>query len=173
MKQFVIVSLLIFACSLAVSAQKVKPKKGACTGTNGLTQGEITNILDVHNKTRAGLGLPKLIWNCGLADTAQTWANRGIFEHRAEGLYGENMYVSSSQTVIPAFGVEKWLTEKPGWNNSTATCQDGKTCNHYTQVVWRKTTQVGCGINRNASGKWKVVMVCNYNPSGNTGGKAY
>lgn len=173
MKQIIFVSLLLFAFVITAGAQKVKPKNAACTGANGLTQAEIAGILDIHNKTRAGLGLPKLVWNCGLADGAQTWAARGIFEHRTDSSYGENLYVSSSQLVNPVYGIERWLSEKPGWNNSTATCEAGKICTHYTQVVWRKTTEIGCGINRNAGGKWKVLMVCNYNPVGNTGGKAY
>ena len=35
---------------------------------------------------------------------------------------------------------------------------------HYTQVVWAKTTKLGCGyIYQNA----KHTVVCNYNPAGN------
>ena len=29
--------------------------------------------------------------------------------------------------------------------------------------------KIGCGINRAATGKWKVLMVCNYDPAGNMG----
>lgn len=173
MKQIAFLSLLLSVLVLTVNAQKVKPKTSACPGTNGLTQAEMTGIVDAHNKIRAGLGLPKLVWDCALATVAQTWAKRGIFEHRAEGIYGENLYVSSSQTIVPTYAIDRWLSEKAGWNNSIGTCQEGKICTHYTQMVWRKTTRIGCGINRNAPGKWKVLMVCNYSPNGNTGGKAY
>ncbi|MDY7012856.1 MAG: CAP domain-containing protein [Cyanobacteriota bacterium] len=35
---------------------------------------------------------------------------------------------------------------------------------HYTQIVWRKTTQVGCGISQ-AGGN--DILVCRYSPPGN------
>lgn len=190
MKQAAFVLLLISTLVLAANAQKakptpkiVKPRTPAkttpaalpakpCTGKNELTQAEITAILDKHNTTRGELGLPKLTWNCQLADTAQEWATRGIFEHRTTRL-GENMYASSLKVIGVEAAFESWMSEKPFWNNDTATCEAGKVCTHYTQVVWRGTTEIGCGINRNTPGKWKTMMVCNYSPRGNTPGKAF
>ncbi len=147
--------------------------KKRCSGANGLTEAEITALLDAQNKIRADVGLPKFEWNCELADYAQEWATRGKFEHRPDDDYGENLYVSSDAGISPVSGVQSWLTEKAFWNNNSGVCQTGKICGHYTQIVWRKTTEVGCGINRNASVEWKVLLVCNYNPAGNVGGKPY
>jgi pathogenesis-related protein 1 len=65
------------------------------------------------------------------------------------------------------------MLEKASWNNKTASCAAGKTCTHYTQIVWKKTASIGCGINRNALGKWKVLLVCNYNPAGNGPGPPF
>ncbi len=114
-----------------------------------------------------------MAWNCSLADMAQEWANRGVAEHRGMTDYGENIFVAASSTVTATDSVNRWLLEKTSWDNSTAICASGKVCTHYTQVVWKRTVKVGCGINRNATGKWKVMLVCNYDPAGNVGGAAF
>lgn len=166
----------IIACLLIlvfVSAAQAQTKTNRCTGTNGLTLSEIGSILEAHNKIRTELGLSKLEWNCDLANFAQEWATRGIFEHRTDANYGENIFAAMDTKISPVKAVELWQTEKTFWNNASGTCQTGKFCGHFTQMVWRNTTEIGCGINRNASGKWKVLMVCNYNPAGNFEGKAY
>lgn len=190
MKQAAFTLLLIFSFVFVASAQKAKPTTKivkskttaktsttaqaakSCTGKNDLTQAEMTTILDNHNSVRAALGLPALTWNCQLADTAQEWATRGIFEHRTTRL-GESLYVSSQKSIGVQAAFESWMSEKPNWNNDTGVCQTGKVCTHYTQVVWRGTAEIGCGINRDTPGRWKTMMVCNYSPSGNRPGKAF
>ena len=144
-----------------------------CTGKNGMSADSITEILEAQNKIRAQLKLAKLTWNCDLAAIAQEWATRGIFEHRPDNIFGENVYVSANADVTPAFAVQRWLSEGDFWNNGNGTCQNGKVCSHFTQIVWRFTKQVGCGINRNALGKWKVMVVCDYDPTGSDDGPAY
>ncbi len=69
--------------------------------------------------------------------------------------------------------VNRWRNEKASWDNMTGTCLTGKVCTHYTQVVWKKTKEVGCGINRDITGKWRAMLVCNYDPAGNRPGPAY
>ena len=157
---------------LILSAYGQKPKT-VCSGANGLTAAEVTELLTLQNNARAEHKLPKLVWDCKLADLAQEWAKRGKFEHRTDTAFGENMFVSSnSQTPVSA-AVHKWMTEKAFWTNKTGVCQTGKTCGHYTQIVWLGTLRVGCGINRNAPGQWKTLIVCNYDPQGNFPGPAY
>ncbi|MGC2235322.1 MAG: CAP domain-containing protein [Pyrinomonadaceae bacterium] len=172
-KQLIFTSLLMLALVFAANAQKVKKTGNRCPGTNGLQETEIAALLDAHNKIRADVGLSKLKWNCKLADLAQEWATRGKFEHRVNPVYGENLFVASETNALAAESVQTWLMEKSFWNNSAGTCQAGKVCVHYTQMVWRNTTEIGCGINRKASGKWQLMLVCNYNPMGNYAGKAY
>ncbi len=162
--------VLVFAASFTASAQKNTVK---CSGANGLTEQEINGILNSHNRARAELKLPPLKWNCKLADLAQEWATRGKFEHRSPANYGENIFVASMTDVPINLGFDRWMSEKNFWHNASGTCQSGKFCTHYTQVVWKKTNSIGCGINRNAAGKWKVVMICNYDPMGNLPGPAF
>ncbi|MBK9527127.1 MAG: hypothetical protein IPO41_02100 [Acidobacteria bacterium] len=47
----------------------------------------------------------------------------------------------------------------------------GKSCLHFTQVVWSTTTKVGCGKARTADGMTDFV-VCDYSPPGNIGQQA-
>ena len=39
---------------------------------------------------------------------------------------------------------------------------------HYTQMLWAKTTSIGCGATKYKDGKFnKFYLVCNYGPTGN------
>lgn len=150
-----------------------------CPGSK-LTQAEIKSILKQHNDARAAVGVLPLTWNCDLANYAQKWANRGIFEHsdseQLSGIIpgiqaGENLAADTEPNAPP--DVQGWLDEGQFWNNQTATCKEGEICGHYTQIVWRTTTQIGCGINRKTPGEYKQFFVCNYSPGGNEPGPAY
>ncbi|RWS23785.1 hypothetical protein B4U80_01425 [Leptotrombidium deliense] len=63
--------------------------------------------------------------------------------------------------------VDKWYKEKPNYNprNPVLTMDAG----HYTQLVWKATTQLGCAIASHC--RYKHVVVCNYYPPGNYRGK--
>ena len=50
-------------------------------------------------------------------------------------------------------------------------CAAGKVCGHYTQVVWRDSTAIGCArVDCNNGGG--VFITCNYNPPGNYVGRS-
>ncbi len=157
----------------AVFSQPAKSGGKGCPGKNGLTAAEIAEIVDAHNAARAEHKVPPLTWDCKLADMAQEWATRGIFAHRTGLKVGESIFVSGSPHVKPGLAVHTWMLEKTSWDNKAIACAAGKVCTHYTQVVWKKTTNVGCGINRDAPGKWKVMIVCNYDPAGNGAGPPF
>ena len=152
-----------------------------CPGS-GLTDAEVKEILRLHNKARAAVNVAPLTWNCTLADYAQKWADGGKLGHskreqRANlipnSFVGENITAQSNAGwSIFASGLD-WETEKPDWNNATRMCKAGAVCGHYTQMVWRNTTEIGCGITRKAPGDFSLILVCNYNPAGNDGGPAY
>ncbi|KXK04782.1 MAG: Cysteine-rich secretory protein family protein [Acidobacteria bacterium OLB17] len=149
----------------------ISPNK--CSIESQLTADEREAILADQNKARAALGLVPLKWDCGLASFAQTWANAGRFRHRDAPDVGENLFVSSNASEPIASVVPDWLDEKPNYDTATGECKPDTVCTHYSQIMWRKTTLVGCGINRSIEGKWRVLVVCNYSPAGNTGGPAY
>src|SRR5919109_4021378 len=75
------------------------------------------------------------------------------------GLYGR----TEVQSITPQKVVDKWGSEKQNYNYRKNSCSG--VCGHYTQVVWKNSVEVGCGmaICDNKSQVW----VCNYNPPGN------
>ncbi len=75
--------------------------------------------------------------------------------------YGENLYWTSG-TAAPGDVVGAWVAEVQSYNYAANSCT--AVCGHYTQVVWKTTTQVGCGLATSAQGQY---WVCNYNPPGN------
>jgi pathogenesis-related protein 1 len=142
-------------------------------------------MLTAHNKYRTTVGIPALTWSATLAKTAQAYADKlkttqackSLHSH-AEGL-GENLYwasamtysngTSKQQTITSTQVTDAWGSEKDNYTYGSNTCATGKVCGHYTQVIWKTTTQVGCGIamcNDNTQ-----VWVCNYTPAGNFVGK--
>ena len=57
-----------------------------------------------------------------------------------------------------------WVDERRAFNAGYNACASGAVCGHYTQVVWKNTKLVGCGI---ASCGNSEIWVCNYSPPGN------
>ncbi|MFL6468428.1 MAG: CAP domain-containing protein [Pyrinomonadaceae bacterium] len=148
---------------------KAEPKTPVitCTEKNGLTVKEIERILIRHNEARLKLQTPAIAWDCTMAQMAQEWATRGVAEHRPDNYFGENLFVSSDGKAAATQGVKRWVNEKKNFAHGTTMCKPGKMCLHYTQVVAPVSIKLGCGINRSATGKWKLLMVCNYDPNGN------
>ncbi|MBD2580362.1 hypothetical protein H6G50_22125 [Oscillatoria sp. FACHB-1406] len=139
------------------------------------SQAGIDQMVSAHNQWRAKVKVPPLRWSPELAAYAQEWANKLLaedkFEHRPDGRYGENLASASGQQLSPARVVDMWGNEVRDYNYARNSCAPGKMCGHYTQVVWRKTTEVGCGIARDSN---REIWVCNYNPPGNfVGQKPY
>lgn len=137
-------------------------------------------MLARHNEWRAKVGVPPLQWSNELAQVAQEWAlelaRRGCeMEHRPDGgkwgtQYGENLYWSMGIRNEPGRVVDAWGDEVAFYDPKTGKCKGG-VCGHYTQVVWKNTTHVGCGMARCGN---QEIWVCNYNPAGNwVGEKPY
>jgi pathogenesis-related protein 1 len=127
-------------------------------------------MLDAHNAERARVGTPALAWSEELSHRAQDWAvnliNRKIFVPRRDGALGENLYEISGGSATPHGVVTAWASEQAAYHYDTNTCS-GR-CGHFTQVVWRETRRVGCGVARDRS---REVWVCNYSPPGNIVGE--
>lgn len=120
-------------------------------------------VLALHNQMRAAHQAPPLVWNNTLANYAAQYASQCRFKH-SHGPYGENL-ATGYRNVHNA--VVAWYNEKqhyhhdnPGFSLATG---------HYTQMVWRSTTEIGCAyvVCNGINGTPGKLLVCEYNPPGN------
>ncbi len=153
-------------------------------GVTRFDAGWQTQLLARHNEARAAAmptpvpALPEMAWSTTVATTAQGWADRCKFEHNTGSGYGEDLYASTADTTS-ADVVDDWTNESANYTYATNTCALSKVCGHYTQVVWRTSTALGCGkatCTTNSplgNGTW-FFWVCDYSPPGNyVGQKPY
>ncbi|KAL9250541.1 Pathogenesis-related protein [Drosera capensis] len=126
-------------------------------------------FLTPHNIARNTLGIAPLSWNDQLTSYAQWYANQRLYGCaliHSGGPYGENIFWGSGSDWTPGLAVEAWMNEKQYYDYYTNSCIDGQDCGHYTQIVWRSSTQLGCArvVCENGAG---VFITCNYDPPGN------
>ena len=159
---------------------------GASSGTSGTTGGDteptnMTGMTAAHNAVRANVtplaspAIPPLVWSSQIASVAQAYAEKCIFQHSG-GAYGENIYATSG-TALPKDVVTSWAGEASSYDYATNSCSN--VCGHYTQIVWRDSVKLGCGVascttnSPFGGGAWQF-WVCNYDPPGNfVGQKPY
>lgn len=156
-------------------------------------------MLETHNRYRSEHNVTDLSWNETSAEFAAEWAERCVFEHSG-GPTGENLSAGYANATA---AVEVWGDERSMWDfpsnapsvfplpRQRTQPQDqpegvdlqndegstfSKETGHFSQLVWRETTSVGCGRYQcdgeaNAEGDgdpapgWYVV--CEYYPPGN------
>jgi pathogenesis-related protein 1 len=132
--------------------------------------GDAERLVAAHNKVRAQHCAQPLTWSPKLAQFAQQWANtlrdQGCKFGHSGGKYGENLAAGTTGAMDPESVVAMWYDEVKGYSFKQPgfSMQTG----HFTQVVWRGTTQVGCAM---VQCKGNDVWVCEYDPPGNWEGK--
>ncbi len=135
---------------------------------------EMAGMTAAHNAIRCAVPsppagqLPMLQWSSSLASYATDWANHlaswGCPLQHSSGPYGENLFKGSS-TYQPEYVVGAWADEISCFSYQQFPGCCSCTCGHYTQIVWRDTTEVGCGMATCPGGG--QVWSCSYDPPGN------
>ncbi len=142
----------------------------------------VARILDAHNRARAAVGVPALSWNADLAEEAASWARHlaeiGEMRHSdnaARPGQGENLATGTAGyfglDALVGFWSDEGRLYRPGVFPNVSRTGSWHDIGHYSQMVWRETTEVGCGL---ASGGGMDYLVCRYSPPGNViGQQAY
>lgn len=132
----------------------------------------IKQYLAPHNKARAKLGLPPLKWSNKLANYASWWGHQQqvsceLVHSRSD--YGENLFWGSGKDWKPSDAVRAWAKERPYYDYKSNSCKKNEQCLHYTQIIWKQSTRVGCAKVLCKTGD--TLISCNYDPHGNVVGE--
>lgn len=167
------------ACAPAGPERVVEPREFA----GDAPRGEMLlrdAMLDGHNVARAEAGVPPLRWNAGLAADArgyaETLARTRRFEHspepRGATRQNENLWTGTREAYRYDEMVGHWVDERRFFRRSPtpdfSTTGNWSDVAHYTQIIWRRTTEFGCALASNAADDY---LVCRYTPPGNVVGE--
>ncbi|XP_063988419.1 uncharacterized protein LOC135168315 [Diachasmimorpha longicaudata] len=138
----------------------------------------------------AARNLGPLRWNNEIAEIAQRWADQCNYRHDECRNAADNTHVGQNIAYVgwsDGWHEESLLEMVDNWYNEVKDFDKnmvkslhlppvppGPKLGHYTQMVWAKTTSVGCGASRyKKKGEfYKTYLVCNYAPGGNYDGQA-
>jgi pathogenesis-related protein 1 len=157
---------------------------GGTTSADGTASGSgetgrVVGMTAAINAVRQGVGtsppIADVTWSSQIANVAQTYANQ-LASQGCTNLvpsqnrtYGENLAEFGGQAATPTDVVALWASKGKCWTPGPINAGDKCTCPNngcgdYTQLVWRKTTEVGCGV---ATCPNSEVWVCDFAPPGN------
>jgi hypothetical protein len=163
--------ILIVACTARPPIQQMaRPMPAASLSSQ---------LLDAHNRERATVHVPPLIWDQALAGAAAQYAARlaaqGVLQHsprQARPGQGENLWMGTRGAYPPLQMVASWASEKrwfrPGLFPAVSSTGNWANVGHYSQMIWPTTTRLGCAIASNARADF---LVCRYAPAGNIDGR--
>ncbi|KAI0120683.1 scp-like extracellular protein [Xylariales sp. AK1849] len=152
-----------------------------------------STALYAHNLHRANHSAPAMAWLDEIAGYAENTANTCKFAHdmtQGSGNYGQNIAMWATSDGAADLGeagaidmasqdmwyngeVTKYLPSYYG--EATPDMSDFESWGHFSQLVWKDSTSLGCYAKLCAKGTMYAdmdawYMVCNYRPAGNVGG---
>jgi len=135
-------------------------------------------VLEQHNHYRSALGLPPLTWSANLASDALGWAqqiaklDQGQHDPRIRAVNeGENIWWGTEGAFSYVQMVDFWAAEKKDFVYGVfpnVKTRRAAVVGHYTQMIWKATSAVGCAVVGNGKTDF---LVCRYSPPGNVEGE--
>ena len=136
-------------------------------------------ILAMHNQERAAVGAPPMVWDETLAQSAASYgptlASLRQLRHSPRDTrpgQRENLAMGSSGHYDYQALTGFWINEKrhfvPGQFPNVSRTGNWEDVAHYTQMIWKGTTHVGCALQRGGDLDY---LICRYSPPGNADGR--
>ncbi|KAK8843434.1 hypothetical protein IAR55_007091 [Kwoniella newhampshirensis] len=138
------------------------PAREQSAGSDGTVPQE---WVDLHNAARKKYGAGDVMWDEGLAKVAQQHAALCNKKHTKAG---ENLEWGDG-SPSPEGAVDAWMAEAPQYDYGHPGYTEAT--GHFSQVVWKDTTRVGCYIAKCPAGTVSndagFQIACEYDPAGN------
>ncbi|XP_040378397.1 STS14 protein-like [Oryza brachyantha] len=178
---FLAVAVLALWAAPTARGARPPPRAGAAARAQAQQQANASasaadEFLAPHNQARAAVGVAPLRWSGDLAAAAARTASqqqqrqaRCGFADMAGSPYGANQGWAS-YPARPAEVVASWVAEGRFYTHANNSCAAGQQCGTYTQVVWRRTAELGCAQASCTAGT--TLTICLYNPHGNVQGQS-
>ncbi|WP_085809239.1 CAP domain-containing protein [Sphingomonas sp. TZW2008] len=137
-------------------------------------------MIGAHNRARAAVNVPPLVWDDRLAGSARAYAEEmartGRFAHADQPhgplREGENLWTGTRGAYRYDEMIGHWVAERRDFVDrpTPAFSRTGRweDVAHYTQIVWRNTQRIGCAMASTATDDY---LVCRYSPAGNVVGQ--
>ncbi len=137
-----------------------------------LSADEVSTLLALHNQTRADVGVAGVTWSSDVATYMQGWldklaAGSCSLQHNPDRIarkYGENLFIGTKGFFGVGDAAKAWAKEKQYYHGESISSENFAKFGHYTQMVWRNSTEVGCA--KVTCGN-NVIVGCDYSPAGN------
>lgn len=141
-------------------------------------------IVKQHNMHRSNHSAPDIQWDDDLASIAAQIAASCVYAHDTStggGGYGQNIGAGSTGDEVDQMITNAMYNDEigyyPGYGGEPD-MSNFENWGHFSQIVWKSTTQLGCatqycpnGLANVGSGVSPYFTVCNYKPAGNFGGQ--
>ena len=152
-----------------------RPERGRAQNLSRLE----ARLLALHNRERAAVGAPPLVWDSGLASAAAAYGpaleRLGRLAHSppvTRAGQGENLWMGTSGAYELEEMAGSWAAEKslfrPGVFPAVSASRQWSDVGHYTQMIWKGTSRVGCALHK--ARRWDF-LICRYTPPGNVVGQ--
>jgi hypothetical protein len=169
-------------CMLAGCVAGVAAAPAVATSTMTIPPASMfgMRVVMLHNQVRSTAGVGPIMWDRSLAAAADAYAhqlaNGGSWGHSPNSSrdgQGENLWMGTRGAFSVDQMVGAWASERSMFRRG-AFPQVSRTgswhdVGHYTQMIWPRSTRVGCAIR---SSRRNDYLVCRYSPGGNVMGWA-
>ncbi|KAJ5554211.1 hypothetical protein N7513_004170 [Penicillium frequentans] len=167
--------------TLATSTSTSSTSSATASATNAYQQAVLYN----HNIHRSNHSVSSLKWSADLESSAQTLAARCTYEHDTSidgGGYGQNIGYGVEASEVGVMITNLMYNDEieffpTPYGESDPSMSDFDKWGHFSQIVWKATTHVGCAtvvcdpLGNVDSSEALPFTVCNYSPVGNVGGE--